>query len=182
MGKVFDSIDEKIRTWISNQKMFFVATAPLSGDGLINLSPKGLDSFRVLDDHTIAYLDYTGSGVETIAHIKENQRIVIMMCAFEGAPRIFRFHGRGIPLEKGTDEFNELIGNFDETLGARSIIKIDVERISDSCGFTVPIYSFQGDRDTLKKWAEQKGEEGVVEYQKNNNMVSLDGLEGLTPS
>ena len=180
MGKVFETIDEKISEWISRQKMFFVATAPLSGDGLINCSPKGLDTFRILDGTTVAYLDYTGSGVETIAHLKENGRIVIMFCAFEGAPKIVRFHGHGEALEKETKEYLELIDRFEETKAVRSIIKVNVNRISDSCGFTVPLYKYEGDRDTIDKWAEQKGEEGVVAYQRNNNLKSLDGLEGLS--
>ncbi len=142
----------------------------------MNCSPKGLDTFRVLDERSIAYLDLTGSGVETIAHLKENERITIMMCAFEGPPKIFRFYGRGQVLQKGSDEFAEFIGAFGDALGARPIIRIDLERIIDSCGYSVPKYEFKEDRYTLKKWAETKGEEGVLEYQALKNAKSLDGL------
>lgn len=180
MGNEYPIIDDKIREWIEKQKVFFVSTAPLATDGLVNCSPKGLDTFRVLDERSIAYLDLTGSGVETIAHLKENGRITIMMCALEGPPKIFRFYGRGEVFDKGGDEFAELIGAFGDTPGARSIIKIDVERIIDSCGYSVPKYEFKEDRDTLKKWAETKGEEGVLEYQASKNAKSLDGLEGLS--
>ena len=177
MGKEYPIIDDSIREWIEKHKVFFVSTASLATDGLVNCSPKGLDAFRVLEERSIAYLDLTGSGVETIAHLKENRRITIMMCAFEGPPKIFRFYGRGEVFEKGDDEFAELIGAFGDTLGARSIIKIDVERIIDSCGYSVPKYEFKEARDTLRKWAETKGEEGVLEYQASKNMKSLDGLE-----
>ena len=180
MGKEYPAIDDSIRDWIEGQKIFFVSTAPLASDGLVNCSPKGLDTFRVLDERSIAYLDLTGSGVETIAHLKENGRITIMMCAFEGPPKIFRFYGKGEVLPKGSDEYAELIGAFGDALGARSIIKIDVERIIDSCGYSVPKYEFKEDRDILNKWAETKGEEGVREYQNSNNTQSLDGLEGLS--
>jgi len=179
MGKEYSIIDSKIEEWISQQKIFFVSTAPLSGDGLVNCSPKGMDTFRVISERTIAYLDFTGSGVETIAHLKENQRIVVMMCAFEGPPKIFRFHGQGQVFKKGGDGYQELISHFDESVGARSIISIDVDRICDSCGFTVPEYEYVGERDGLIKWSEKQGEEGVAEYQQNNNKKSIEGLEGI---
>jgi len=152
----------------------------LSGDGLIHCSPKGLDTFRVLDERTIAYLDLTGSGVETLAHLKENGRITIMMCAFEGPPKIFRFYGKGSVLEKGSVEYAQRSHAFEEFAGARSIIKVDVERIIDSCGYSVPLYVFKEDRDVLLKWAESKGEDGVREYQAAWNVKSLDGLDGLS--
>lgn len=179
MSKVFPTIDDKIRDWVSSQRMFFVSTAPLSGDGLVNCSPKGMDTFRILDDHTVAYLDLTGSGVETIAHLRENGRILIMMCAFEGAPKIVRFHGSGKALVKGSDEYCEHIEHFDELAGARAIIKIDVTRISDSCGYSVPRYDHVGERDQLIKWAEVKKSEGVAAYQQANNLTSLDQLPAL---
>jgi len=179
MGKVYEKIDDKITDWISKQKIFFVASAPLSSDGLINCSPKGLDTFRILDPQTIAYLDYTGSGAETLAHIRENKRLVIMMCAFEGQPKIFRFHGTAEAIEIGMPEFDELASQFDDLSGARSIIVMKIDRISDSCGFSVPMYEYKGSRDGLGKWAKQKGESGVLEYQRQNNAVSLDGLPAL---
>jgi hypothetical protein len=138
-----------------------------------------MDTFRVLDDNTLAYLDLTGSGAETIAHLRENGRIVIMMCAFEGPPKIFRFHGQGSVLEKGTPEYESLMDRFTDYSGARAIIKIEVNRISDSCGYSIPLYEYQGDRDVLLKWADKKGGEGVKAYQKENNQRSLDGLPAL---
>ena len=176
MGKNYPEIDSKIAEWVGRQKMFFVSTAPLSSTGMVNCSPKGMDTFRILGPTTIAYLDLTGSGIETISHLKENGRIVIMMCAFEGPPYIHRFHGRGEALAKGTSEYDALIEHFNELPGARSIIRISVDRISDSCGYSVPFYTYEGDRDALVKWAEAKGEEGIVDYQKQKNETSVDGL------
>lgn len=179
MGKDYAEIDQPIRDWVAKQKMFFVATAPPAADGLVNVSPKGMDSFRVLGPRSVAYLDYTGSGVETIAHLKENQRITIMMCAFEGAPKIFRFYGKGTVLEKDSPRYQELAPEFEAGLGARAIIYIEVDRIIDSCGYSIPFYDYTGERDVLKKWADAKGEEGVKNYQQENNLKSLDGLPGL---
>src|SRR5690606_38523625 len=152
---------------------------PLDGDGLINCSPKGGDSFRILGDTEVAYLDYTGSGVETIAHLRENGRIVIMFCAFEGAPKILRLHGRGEVLFPGDDAFAALAERFPENLGTRAIIRVQVQRISDSCGFAVPLYEFKAPRDTLDRWAREQGTTGVRAYQRANNGRSLDGLPGL---
>lgn len=179
MGKEYPEIDQPIRDWIANQKMFFVSTAPLSGDGLVNCSPKGMDTFRLLGPKRIAYLDLTGSGVETIAHLNENGRITIMMCAFGETPKIFRFYGTGQAFQIGSDEYEELLPNFEALPGARSIIHIDVERIIDSCGWSIPFYDYAGERDVLVKWSDSKGDEGVREYQSNNNRESLDGLPGI---
>ena len=179
MGKIYESITPQIQEWIGQQKLFFVSTAPLSGDGLINCSPKGMDSFRVLDEHTVAYLDLVGSGVETIAHLKENQRITVMFCAFEGAPKIFRFYGQGEVLEKNSADFDTLKYHFPAYLGARSIIKIKVQRIQDACGYAVPVLEFKKERDVLNEWAENKGKEGIETYIQNNNSESLDGLRGI---
>jgi len=179
MGDEYAEIDDRIAKWIAEQKVFFVATAPLSRDGLINCSPKGIDSFRVLDRRTVAYLDLTGSGIETIAHLRENRRIVIMMCAFAGPPKILRLHGHGEVLEKGTEEYHSLISDFIEHPGSRSIIRVALDRISDSCGFGVPLYSYQGERDTLINWAEKQGEDGIERYKGKANLKSLDGLDGL---
>lgn len=181
MGKVFPEIDDKIQTWMAKQHMFFVSTAPRADEGLINCSPKGGDTLKVVDNHTLAYLDYAGSGVETIAHIRENGRIVIMMCAFNGPPRIFRFHGTGEAITPDSDDFEGLAALFDaDMLGLRSIIRINVTRISDSCGFGVPKYDFKEDRDAMQKWAEGKGPEGVRSYVGQKNAVSLDGLPGVS--
>jgi hypothetical protein len=182
MGKVFDEIDSALTAWIAEQRIFFVSTAPLAGDGLINCSPKAHDTFRILGPTTVAYLDLTGSGVETIAHLKENGRIVIMFCAFAGGPRIVRFQGTGEALEKGTPAYQSLIPEFDELPGTRGIIRVQLNRISDSCGYSVPLYDYQEDRDVLTKWATQTGQKGVLEYQQGHNLKSLDGLPGLTSS
>ncbi len=179
MGKVFPTIDQRWRDWIAEQQLFFVSTAPLSGDGLINCSPKGLDSFRVLDDHTVAYLDLAGSGVETIAHLRENGRISIMFCAFAGPPKILRLYGQGTVHEKGSAGYEALRSHFPHFKGERSIIKIDVHRIQDSCGYAVPEYEFKGQRDILLKWVDNKGEEGVEAYIQERNQESLDGLPGV---
>lgn len=177
MAKVFETIDAKLKAFIEKQHMFFVATAPLSADGLINLSPKGLDrTFAVLDEKTIAYLDLTGSGVETIAHARENERICVMFCAFEGPPRIVRVHGTAHVLERHHEEFEELRGNFGDYPGTRAIIRIRATRISDSCGYGVPLYEHKGERDQLQRWADRKGPEAIAQYQRDNNTESIDGL------
>jgi hypothetical protein len=179
MARVYEQIDESLKTFIEAQQMFFVATAPLSGDGLVNLSPKGLDSFRILDPHTVAYLDLVGSGVETVAHVRENGRIVLMFCAFEGKPNIVRLHGRGQAIEPGHPEFDGLRALFPPFPGTRSLLKIAVSRIADSCGYGVPLYLFEGHRSQLGDWAERKGAEGLRAYKHEKNRVSLDGLPGL---
>ncbi len=175
-----DTLNDRDRAFIGKQKMFFVATAPRGDDGLINVSPKGLDgTFAVIDDRTVAYLDLTGSGVETIAHLRENGRICVMFCAFDGPPNILRIQGTGDVVEPGDDGFVGLASRFPEVPGVRSIIRITVGRIADSCGFGVPRYDYAGQRDTLTKWAEKKGPDGVREYQAGKNRRSLDGLPGL---
>ena len=179
MGTVFESIDETIKSWIAKQKMFFVATAPLAGDGLINCSPKGLDTFRVLDPLTVAYLDFTGSGIETVAHIKENERIVIMFCAFEGAPKIFRLHGKGQFHDLESARFDELKSEFDLQPGVRGIIEVSVTRVADSCGWAVPKFEFIEEREALTNYAIKQGKEGLVKYRKEKNSSSLDGLPGF---
>lgn len=177
MSKVFEAIDSKLKEFIEKQRVFFVATAPLTPDGLINLSPKGLGgTLSVLDEKTIAYLDLTGSGVETIAHVRENGRICVLFCAFEGPPRIVRVHGTADVLEPHDQEFEALRGSFGDYPGTRSIIRIRAMRISDSCGFGVPVYEYKGERDQLQRWAERKGPEGIAEYQRENNAESIDGL------
>jgi hypothetical protein len=180
MAKTFDALDQKLRSFIDRQKMFFVATAPSSSDGHVNVSPKGLaGTFAVLDDRTIAYLDFTGSGVETIAHLRENGRICVMFCAFEGPPRIVRVHGVGDVVEPSHGEFERLRERFEDYPGVRSIIRIRASRISDSCGYGVPLYDYQGERDQLPRWATKKGEDGLAKYQQDYNAESLDGLPSL---
>lgn len=180
MGKVYELIDNKLQNWIQQQHMFFVATAPLGKEGHINCSPKGGDSFRVLSDTEVAYQDLTGSGAETIAHLEENGRIVIMFCAFGGPPKIVRLHGQGKVVTKSDKLFEELAENFPSHIGTRAIIHIKVSRISDSCGFSVPLYEFQGDRDILDKWSLNKGDEGLEEYRDKMNLQSIDGLPALS--
>jgi hypothetical protein len=179
MGKIFTEIDDSLRAFVERQHVFFVATAPTSVEGHVNCSPKGLDSLRVLGATTIAYLDYAGSGAETIAHVRENGRIVIMLCAFEGSPNIVRFHGTGEVLEPGDAEFTSLLSLFDAGPGVRAIIRIEVTRISDSCGFGIPILRFEKDRAQLSLWAEKKGESGLAAYKQQKNATSIDGLPAL---
>ncbi len=179
MAKTHPEIDQEMAAWVGRQHLFFVATAPLAGDGLVNCSPKGLDSFAILDAHTIAYLDFNGSGVETIAHVRENGRITIMFCALDGSPKILRFQGIGHVIEPHEEEFAALRVKFPDAPAVRSIVRVDVTRVSDSCGFGVPLYQYMGERDTLARWAASKGEEGMATYQGQKNRVSLDGLPGL---
>jgi hypothetical protein len=180
MGKVFDEIDDKLREFIESQHLFFVATAPLAGDGLVNLSPKGLDALRVLGPRQIAYLDLTGSGIETVAHLKENGRICFMFCAFDGPPRIVRLHASGEVLEPGNPDFERLRTEFPDLPGTRSIVRASLTRIADSCGWGVPRYEFQGPRDQLVRFAEQLGPEKIRRAQIGINAKSLDGLPGVT--
>ena len=179
MGKAFERLDEQSMEFIGRQRMFFVATAPLEADGLINLSPKGLDTFAVVDSKTVAYLDLTGSGIETVAHIRQNGRLTIMFCAFEGPPNILRLYGRGEVAEPGDAAWSELRPRFAEHPGERSIVVLRIERVSTACGFGVPRYSYQRERSALSKVWEKRGDEGVREYQRENNRESLDGLPGL---
>ena len=179
MGKLDDAIEGRLEEFIRRQHVFFVATAPLAGDGLVNVSPKGLDSLRVLGPRTVAYLDLVGSGIETVAHLKENGRIAIMFCAFDGPPRIVRLQGRGEVIEPGAPEFDDLAARFPSYPGTRSVIRVDCRRISDSCGFGVPRMAFEEDRTQLSAFAERKGPEGLEQYKAAKNARSLDGLPGL---
>jgi hypothetical protein len=179
MGKIYESIDEKLEAWLSAQKVFFVATAPLSQEGHVNCSPKDGESFRVIDEHTVVYLDMTGSGVETIAHVKENGRIVLMFCAFTGSPKILRLHGRGEIIEPRNPAFEQFRAIFPSMIGIRSFIKVHLDRISDSCGYGVPLYEFRGQRTQLEAWAEHKGEDFLVEYRTQYNSRSIDQLKGV---
>ena len=179
MGRSYEMLDERLTQFLRRQHVFFVATAPLAADGMINLSPKGLDTFDVLDEHRVAYLDLTGSGVETIAHLRENGRIVVMFCAFEGPPRIVRLHGRGRVVRPEDPGFDALAGRFTPRPGVRSVVEIEVTRIADSCGFGVPLLTYQGERPQLDAWAGAKGPDGLADYRAKKNAVSLDGLPGL---
>ena len=180
MGKSYDGITAELANWIERQRMFFVATAPLAEDGLINCSPKGMDTFRVLGPREAAYLDLTGSGVETIAHARENGRIVFMFCAFDGPPKIVRLHGRSEVLLPDSPEFQRIASLFPAHVGHRAIIRAFLTRVSDSCGYGVPRYDYAGERDTLIRWSAAKGPEGLRKYRREKNARSLDGLPGLS--
>jgi predicted pyridoxine 5'-phosphate oxidase superfamily flavin-nucleotide-binding protein len=182
MARVHQRIDDHLRGWLLEQPVFFVATAPDDPGGLVNCSPKGnRDELAVLDDHTVAYLDQTGSGAETIAHLRDNGRIVVMFCAFTGKPRIVRLHGRGRVERPGDDGFAALGARFPAAggVGVRSIIVVDVERIADSCGYGVPLMTLEGHRGTMDSWAERKGADGIEAYQAEHNTKSIDGLAAL---
>lgn len=179
MGKLYEAIDERLGKWLRAQHMFFVATAPVSLDGHVNLSPKGLDSFALLGPREVAYLDLTGSGAETIAHLRENGRITLLFCAFDGPPKIVRLYGRGEVVEPTHQDFASLRAHFALPTLARSIIRIRLERISDSCGFGVPRMRFEAARTQLTDWVDRKGPDAVREYQRTHNRESIDGLSAL---
>ena len=176
MGRVRDEIDEALAEFIGAQHIFFVATAPLSGEGHVNLSPRGYDSLRVLGRRQLAWVDLTGSGAETIAHLRENGRITMMWCAFDGPPRIVRIHGRGFvrPIDDP-----RLAPHLPSLPGARAIIEVEASRISDSCGYAVPLMDFVGDRQRLLDWADTKGTEGLEAYRREKNARSIDGLPAV---
>ncbi|NNE56788.1 MAG: pyridoxamine 5'-phosphate oxidase family protein [Hellea sp.] len=179
MGKIYDHIPDKIEAFIKRQKMFFVATAPLSGDGHINTSPKGYDSFKIIDDKTVAYLDYGGSGIETHAHVLENGRITIMFCAYEGKADIMRLYGRGEVCAFYDEGFAEKLAWFPDFDRARAIITVHLTRVTDSCGFAVPFYDYKGERDQLHRSHKNKTIEDWQEYRLGKNAESIDGLPGL---
>ena len=190
MAKVFEEIDDRLRAFIERQPVFFVGTAPTGSDGHVNVSPKGgAGLYRVTGPHGFAYLDLMGSGIETVAHLRENGRIVIMFCSFEGPPKIVRLHGRGRVLEPGDPGFEALYEGFDvspdQALAVRSIITVEVTRIGDSCGWVVPRMTYEGERDQLYRYADtrirKRGEEAVRAESRAGNAESLDGLRGLEP-
>jgi Pyridoxamine 5'-phosphate oxidase len=181
MAKTFDAIDARLGAWIARQRMFFVATAPSGAGGHVNVSPKGpIETLRVLDERTVAYLDLVGSGAETIAHLRDNGRIVVMLCSFDGPPRIVRLHGRGEVLDVGAIDFPE-IGALPQQ--QRTVIRVAVDRIADSCGFGVPLMSYEGERPQARAWAERKlakeGPGALDDYVAAKNAVSIDGLPAL---
>jgi pyridoxamine 5'-phosphate oxidase-like protein len=180
MGKTRPMIDDVARQFIEAQKIFFVASAPLDAGGHVNLSPKGLDTFRILGSTTVAYVDFNGSGVETIAHLKENGRIVLMFCAFQGPPNIFRLYGHGRVVEPREPEFSKLAESFPNRENLRSIIVVELTRVTDSCGYGVPLFKYEGEREQLHAWARHRGPEGLKAYRQEKNKHSIDGLPGLT--
>jgi hypothetical protein len=190
MAKLFEAIDDTLRAFIEAQPMFFVATAPSGDDGHVNLSPKGgRNLFHVTGPHGFAYVDLMGSGIETIAHLRENGRIVVMFCSFSGPPKIVRLHGQGTPVQQGDERFAEVLATFDITdeqrRAVRSVIEVEVTRVADSCGFVVPKMAYEGERDQLYRYADNRlrkeGPEAVRAYVSANNASSIDGLVGLDP-
>jgi len=181
MGRSFESLSPVLAEAVRAAPLFFVATAPLAADGHVNLSPKGGDTLRVLDERTVAYLDLTGSGAETIAHLRENGRITLMVCAFSGAPQIVRLYGRGEVVRRGDDGYDDLAVLFPDLPGARAVVRVAVERVGSSCGYAVPLMRLEGERTRLDEWAEARGPEGLVQYRATKNAVSIDGLPALDP-
>jgi hypothetical protein len=189
MAKVFDCIDDHLQRWIAAQQMFFVGSAPLAANGHVNVSPKGpIDTLRIVDPHTVAYLDMIGSGAETIAHVRENGRIVVMFCAFSGPPRILRLHGRGEVVVAADERFDELAKRCEFELPAvpearRAIVLVDVDRVADSCGYGVPLMSYEGLRPHSDAWAAKKlrvgGPDALLDYQREKNEQSIDGLPAV---
>ncbi|HEX7861351.1 MAG TPA: pyridoxamine 5'-phosphate oxidase family protein [Verrucomicrobiae bacterium] len=179
MSKQLESIDSDLANWIAQQKIFFVATAPLSAEAHINISPKGGDSFRVLGPMEAVYQDYTGSGAETAAHVRENGRIIVMFCAFDGPPKIVRLHGRAKIISSNDPAFEKFSALFPGNPGTRAFVHIQVTRISSSCGYSVPFFDFRCERDALNKWATTQGPEKLRDYRAKKNQVSIDGLPAL---
>ncbi|MBS4099215.1 MAG: pyridoxamine 5'-phosphate oxidase family protein [Sulfuricella sp.] len=174
MAKFYPAINDDLREFITGQQMFFVASAP--HEGRVNLSPKGLDSLRVLNEKRVAYLDHIGSANETAAHLLDNGRLTLMFCSFAGDPLILRLYGTGRSVQPGHAEWEELTALFPVMPGARQIIMVEVESLQTSCGAGVPLYKYQGQRDGLVRWAEKKGTEGMRAYRNEKNRVSIDGL------
>ncbi|MBW5469773.1 pyridoxamine 5'-phosphate oxidase family protein [Brevibacillus formosus] len=176
MGKLFSELRPEHEAFIKKQQMFFVASAPMDTDGHVNLSPKGYDSFRIISPTEVAYLDLTGSGNETSAHLQENGRITLMFCAFEGPPLIMRLYGKGTVILPDTPRWDELVKDFPLLPGARQIITVNIQEVKTSCGWAIPFYTFSKERDTLQKWTLAKDEQELLAYQQENNVRSMDGL------
>lgn len=176
MGRVYDEITPQIAELVAAQHLFFVATAPSGTDGHVNLSPKGLDTFAVLSPNEVAYLDLTGSGAETMAHLLDNGRITLMFCTFEGPPMIVRIYGTGEVIPVDAPGAEPLLAHFPANPGSRAVIRIGVERVSASCGYAVPEMTFVRDRSRLDEWAESQGPDGLAEYRDEKNAESIDGL------
>ena len=179
MGKLYDGIDADLAEWIAAQPMWFVATAPLAGDGHVNVSPRGHDTFSVLGPRRVGWVDYTGSGVETIAHLRENGRVCLMFCSFTDRPRILRLHGTGTVWLPGSPSYDEVVARHPAHPSTRAVVTVEVERVSDSCGFGVPVMDLVGERDLLRRGAEKRGPEGLAAYRAEKNAASIDGLPGL---
>jgi Pyridoxamine 5'-phosphate oxidase len=177
MAKQLPCIDANCRDFISRQRMFFTASA--APGARVNLSPRGADAFAVLDDRTVAYLDRTGSGNETAAHLKADGRLTIMFCAFDGPPNILRLYGRGEVLRRGSEAYRDVLARAfsgEEPAGARQIVRLHVDRVQTSCGYGIPLFDYRAERPSLDNWARAKGEEGLEAYRREKNAVSIDGL------
>lgn len=174
MAKFYDELTEPLQRFVTKQQMFFTASAPR--EGRVNLSPKGMDTFRCLSSKEVAYLDLTGSGNETSAHLEENGRLTMMFCSFTGKPTILRIYGRGQVIRPDSQDWDAYAMHFDLLPGVRQIIKLDIDSVQTSCGYAVPLYEYLGDRSELVEWAEKKGDRGLQDYRHNKNRVSIDGL------
>ena len=181
MSSVYEELDETLIGFIRRQRLFFVATAPLSADGSVNVSPKGYDSLAIIDARTVAYLDLGGSGIETHAHLRENGRITLMFCAFEGPANILRLYGRGEACAFDDPGFEEKLALFPGFDRARAVITVRIHRIADSCGWGVPFFDFQGERDQLRRWVDARPHEEWASRRYEANALSIDGLPGLVP-
>lgn len=179
MGKTYECLNDRLVEFIRKQKMFFVATAPLTADGSVNVSPKGYDSIKILDDKTLLWLDLGGSGIETFSHLRENGRITLMFCAFEGPANIVRIYGQGEAVGFDDPEFADLMAHFPEWDRARAVIRVNIDSVSDSCGWGVPFYEFKGERDQLQRWVGNKPYDEWKERRYERNETSIDGLPGL---
>lgn len=180
MGKVHDALSDQLIAWIERQPMFFVGTAPIGLDGHVSVSPKGTSgTLSVIDPTTVSYLDLTGSGAETVAHLRENGRITLMWCAFEGPARIVRVQGQGEVITPDDDAWADMAQRFPEMQGARAIIIVRADRISDSCGYSVPLMDYREDRTRLTEWADQRSKEELIAYRAEKNAVSVDGLPSI---
>jgi hypothetical protein len=179
VGKTYDGIDDDLAAWLTAQPLWFVATAPLAADGHVNVSPRGHDTFSVLGSHRVAWVDYTGSGIETVAHLRENGRICLMFCSFDQRPKIVRLHGTGTVALPGEPVYDEVVSRHPPHPSTRAVVVVDVERVSASCGFGVPVMDLMGERDLLRLGAEKRGPDGLVAYRADKNAVSIDGLPGM---
>jgi predicted pyridoxine 5'-phosphate oxidase superfamily flavin-nucleotide-binding protein len=179
MGASFDSINDRARAFIEAQHMFFVATAPSGDEGHVNLSPKGYDTFRVLGPNRVAYLDLTGSGAETVAHVRQNGRITLLFCAFDGKPNLVRLYGTGSVAAPGDVAYDELAALVPDNRGARAAIVVDVDRVATSCGYSVPFYEYVGERPMLDEWVERKSDDDLAAYRSDKNACSIDGIPSI---
>jgi len=181
MGATYEQLDERLIAFIRRQKMFFVATAARADEGTVNVSPKGYDSLAIIDNRTIAYIDLGGSGIETHAHLRENGRITLMFCAFEGAANILRLYGRGETCAFDEPDFQQKMRLFPTFERARGVVTVHIDRVADSCGWGVPFYDYRGERDQLRRWVDARPDDEWSARRYESNAVSIDGLPGLTP-